>query len=78
MLAGEVHQRLADASHAIAADHWKLRKYKTILGALLWRHVRPDDPESLRGARAALDAFLATDPAEAPAEIKAGVTCRSR
>ena len=72
MLAGEVHQRLADASHAIAADHWKLRKYKTILGALLWRYVRPDDPDSLRELGAALDAFLATDAAEAPAEIKAG------
>jgi hypothetical protein len=72
MLAGEVHQRLADASHAIAADHWKLRKYKTILGALLWRHVRADDPASLRELSAALDAFLATDAAEAPAEIKVG------
>ena len=72
MLVGEVHQRLADASHAIAADHWKLRKYKTILGALLWRYVRPDDPDSLRELGGALDAFLATDAAEAPAEIKAG------
>jgi hypothetical protein len=72
MLAGELHQRLADASHVLAAEHWKLRKYKTILGALLWRYVRPDDPESVRELGAALDGFLATDIAEAPAEIKAG------
>jgi hypothetical protein len=34
MLAGELHQRLADASHVLAAEHSKLRKYKTILGSL--------------------------------------------
>jgi hypothetical protein len=72
MLPGELHQRLADASHILAAEHWKLRKYKTILGALLWRYVQPEDPESLRELGAALDGFLGTDVAEAPAEIKAG------
>ncbi len=72
MLAGELHQRLADASHALAAEHRKLRKYKTILGRSSWRYVRPEDPESLRELGGALDGYLATDIAEAPAEIKAG------
>jgi hypothetical protein len=72
MVPGELHQRLADVSYALAPDHRKLRHHKTILGALVWRYVRPDDPEALRHLGAALDAYLATDIAEAPAEIKAG------
>lgn len=44
MLPGELHERLADVSHALAADHRKLRHHKAILGALIWRYVLPDDP----------------------------------
>jgi len=72
MVPGELHQRLADVSYALAPDHRKLRHQKTILGALVWRYVRPDDPEALRDLGAALDGYLATDIAEAPTEIKAG------
>lgn len=72
MVPGELHERLADASHALAAEHRKLRHHKTILGALVWRYVRPEDPEGLRDLGEALDAYLATDLAEAPAEIKVG------
>jgi len=72
MVPGELHERLADVSHVLAADHRKLRHHKTILGALIWRYVLPDEPESLRELGATLDAYLATDLAEAPAEIKAG------
>ena len=72
MVPGELHQRLADVSYALAPDHRKLRHHKTILGALVWRYVRPDDPEALRDLGGALDSYLATDIAEAPAEIKAG------
>lgn len=69
---GELQERLADASHTLAADHEKLRHQKTILGALIWRYVKPEDPESLRELGAALDGFLATDLSQTPAEIKVG------
>jgi hypothetical protein len=69
---GELQERLADASHALAADHDELRHQKTILGALVWRYVRPDDPDALRELGAALDSFLQTDLSKAPAEIKIG------
>lgn len=72
MVPGELHERLTDVSYALAVEHRKLRHQKTILGALIWRYVRPDDPESLGGLSSTLDAYLATDLAEAPAEIKAG------
>jgi hypothetical protein len=72
MVPGELHERLADVSHLLAADHRKLRHHKTILGALVWRYVCPDEPESMRELGATLDAYLSTDLAEAPAEIKAG------
>ena len=72
MVPGELHERLTDVSYALAVEHRKLRHQKTILGALIWRYVRPDDPESLCALSSTLDAYLATDLAEAPAEIKAG------
>jgi hypothetical protein len=72
MVSGELHERLADVSHALAVEHGKLRHHKTILGALVWRYVDPGDPSALRELGAALDAYLATDLAEAPAEIKVG------
>jgi hypothetical protein len=61
-----------DVSHMLAAEHRKLRHHKTILGALLWRHVEPNDTERLRQLGALLDAYLETDVSEAPAEIKVG------
>ena len=72
MVPGELHERLTDVSHALAVEHRKLRHQKTILGALVWRYVPPDDPKSLAELGSTLDAYLATDLAEAPAEIKAG------
>ncbi len=72
MVPGELQERLADASHALAAEHRKLRHHKTILGALLWRYVEPDDPELLWQLGVLLDAYLETDLSEAPAEIKVG------
>jgi hypothetical protein len=72
MVPGELQERLADLSHLLAADHRKLRHHKTILGALLWRYVEPDDPERLRQLGAMLDVYLETDLSEAPAEIKVG------
>ncbi len=70
MIAGELQERLGDASHALALEHRKLRHQKTILGALVWRHVDPDDADSLGQLGEILDAFLQTDIAEAPAETK--------
>ena len=67
-----LHERLADVSHALAADNRKRRHHKTILGALIWRRAHPDDPESLRELGATLDAYLSADLAEAPTDIKAG------
>jgi hypothetical protein len=72
MVPGELHQRLLDTSHSLAAEHRKLRHQKTILGALLWRHVDPDQPELLRELSAALDAYMQTDVSEAPSEVKVG------
>ena len=72
MVPGELHERLTDVSYALAVEHRKLRHHRTILGALVWRYVDPDAPESLRELGGALDAYLATDLAEAPAEIKVG------
>lgn len=45
---------------------------RRILGALLWRHVEPDDAERLRQLGALLGPYLETDVSEAPAEIKVG------
>lgn len=74
MVPGELHERLADVSHLLAAEHRKLRHHKTILGALIWRYVEPGSPELLRELGAALDEYLADAIAEAPAEIKVGAT----
>jgi hypothetical protein len=72
MAPGELHERLGDTSHALAAEHRKLRHHKTILGALVWRYVQPQDPEALRELGGLLDEYLETEIAEAPAEIKVG------
>lgn len=74
MVPGELHERLADVSHLLAAEHRKLRHHKTILGALIWRYVEPGSPELLRELGAALDEYLVDEIAEAPAEIKVGAT----
>ena len=71
MVPGELHERLADVSHRLAAEHHKLRHQKTIIGALLWRHVDPDDPERLSRLGETLDAYLQTELAD-PSEIKVG------
>jgi len=70
MIAGELQERLADASHLLALEHRKLRHQKTILGALVWSHVDPDDASSLNDLGLSLDRFLETDAAEAPTETK--------
>ena len=72
MVAGELQERLADVSHLLAAEHRKLRHQKTILGALVWRYVDPDDPQRLQELGETLDAYFATDLAEVPAEVKIG------
>ena len=72
MVPGELHERLADVSHLLAAEHRKLRHQKTIIGALLWRYVDPDDRERLAALGETLDAYLATELAEVPSEIKVG------
>ncbi len=72
MVPGELHERLAETSHALGAEHRKLRHHKTILGALVWRYVHPEDAQRMRELGSALDAYLNTDVSEAPAEIKVG------
>jgi hypothetical protein len=72
MAPGELHERLLDVSHKLAAEHRKLRHQKTILAALVWRYVDPDDPHRIRELGAVLDAYLQTEIAEAPTEIKLG------
>jgi hypothetical protein len=72
MVPGELQERLADVSYVLAAEHRELRHHKTILGALLWRYIEPDNPERLRQLGATLDAYLETDLGQAPAEIKVG------
>jgi len=70
LVPGEVQERLADASHALALEHRKLRHHKTILGALIFSHVDPQDAASLHELGVTLDGFLAGDVAEAPTEVK--------
>jgi len=72
MVAGELQERLADVSHLLAAEHRKLRHHKTIIGALVWRYVDPDDPQRLRELGDTLDAYLRAELAEVPGEIKIG------
>lgn len=72
MVPGELHERLTEVSHLLGAEHRKLRHQKTILAALIWRHVLPGDADRLRELGALLDAYLQTDVSEAPAEIKVG------
>jgi hypothetical protein len=56
----------------LAAEHRKLRHHKTIIGALVWRYVDPDDSQCLRALGQTLDAYLQVELAEVPAEIKIG------
>lgn len=72
MAPGELHERLADLSYALAAGHRALRHHKLILGSLLWRYVDPGDPVRLAELGEALDEYAATDLAHVPAEIKVG------
>ena len=72
MVQGEIHERLTEVSHRLGADHRKLRHQKTILAALIWRHVLPGDVDLLRDLGTLLDAYLQTDVSEAPAEVKVG------
>lgn len=70
MVPGELQERLADVSHALSLTHPKLRHQKTILGALVWAHVDPEDIASLTELGDTLDQFLDTDTAEVPTESK--------
>ena len=72
MVPGELQVRLADMTHALALEHRKLQHQKTILGALVWRYVDPDDLQSLSRLSELLDEFLAGELAEAAAEHKVG------
>jgi len=72
MVPDALQARLADMTYALALEHRKLQHQKTILGALVWRYVDPDDLPSLAGLSELLDAFLVDELAEAPAEHKVG------
>ena len=70
MVPGELQERLADVTHALSLTNPKVRHQKTILGALVWAYVDPDDPASLNRLGHTLDQYLDTDAAEVPAESK--------
>ena len=72
MVAPLLHQRLEDVSYALQVSYPHLRHQKTILGALTWRFVRPEDPEAMRELGATLDAYLASDLSDLPAKTKVG------
>jgi hypothetical protein len=72
MVPDALQVRLADMTYALAPAHRKLQHQKTILGALVWRYVDPDDLQSLARLSELLDAFLADELAEAAAERKVG------
>jgi hypothetical protein len=70
MVPGELQERLADVTHVLSLTNPKVRHQKTILGALVWAYVDPDDPASLNRLGHTLDQYLDTDAAEVPAESK--------
>jgi hypothetical protein len=70
MVPGELQERLADVTHALSLSNPKVRHQKTILGALVWAYVDPDDLASLNRLGHTLDQYLDTDAAEVPAESK--------
>ena len=72
MVPDALQARLADMTYALALEHRKLQHQKTILGALVWRYVDPDDLQSLARLSELLDEFLSDELAEAPAERKVG------
>jgi hypothetical protein len=72
MVAGEVHERLTQATFDLALEHPKLRHQKTVLGAVLWRHVDHLSPDRVRDAGVLLDAFADGPFADAPTPIKVG------
>jgi hypothetical protein len=70
MVPDALQARLADMTYALALEHRKLQHQKTILGALVWRYVDPDDVQSLARLSELLDEFLGGELAEAAAERK--------
>jgi hypothetical protein len=72
MAPAELHECLLRTTHALAADPSRPRHQKTIIGALLWRYINPEDPELVRAAGETLDAYLETELAVAPADVKVG------
>ena len=70
MVPGELQERLADVTHALSLTNPKVRHQKTILGALVWAYVDPEDSASLNRLGHTLDQYLDTDAAEVPAESK--------
>jgi hypothetical protein len=72
MVPDALQARLADMTYALALEHRKLQHQKTILGALVWRYVDPDDLQSLARLSELLDEFLADELAEEATEHKVG------
>ncbi len=74
MVAGELRDRLARASFELEPTHPRLRHQKTIIAALIWRYVDPQNAEELLALTALLDDFEGDDIADVPGEVKVGAT----
>jgi hypothetical protein len=72
MVAGELRDRLARASFELESAHPRLRRQKTIIAALIWRYVTPEDRDALAGLSALLDRFEDDDVVEVPGQVKVG------
>lgn len=74
---GEVHAQLENVSLTLAGSRdravRRLRLHKTILGALVWRHVHPDDSDALHRLGELLDAYEDTELGDAPGDKRLSV-----
>lgn len=74
---GEVHALLENVSLTLAGSRdravRRLRLHKTILGALVWRYVRPDDSDALHRLGELLDAYEDTELGDAPGDKRLSV-----
>ena len=72
MVAGELRDRLARASFQLEPAHPRLHHQKTIIAALIWRYVKPDDAEPLAELSTLLDQFENDDLVDVPGQVKVG------
>lgn len=72
MVPAELHERLLGAAFELKLARPRLRHHKTMLGALLWRHVDHRDAGSLREMAALIESYLTLPLSETVADVKVG------